>query len=174
MCKDTKNQKNYTKPQGPNCKTATLISFLRPAMDGGQGGHWPSAAPATRETRSTDEARNWKRRMRGPRRWPYPRRTTIELTGIGGGGACGRHGSSRAAATLGEQGGARRRLGHDARGGTRPGLYRRGRGGQARTAHADARGRGGHGPAWPMGLGGPGGRAGAGWVGPRARPNPVG
>jgi hypothetical protein len=29
-------------------------------------------------------------------------------------------------------------------------------------------------PAWPMGLGGPGGRAGAGWVGPRARPNPVG
>jgi hypothetical protein len=39
MCIDTrKTLKDYEESQGPNCKTANIISFLRPAMDGGQGG----------------------------------------------------------------------------------------------------------------------------------------
>jgi hypothetical protein len=44
------------------------------------------------------EARNWKTRTRGPRRWPHPRQTATGATGIGGGGARGRLVSSRVAA----------------------------------------------------------------------------
>jgi hypothetical protein len=51
------------------------------------GRFWPSAPPATRASRDMSEARNWKRRTRGPSRWPHPRQTAMETAGIEGAAA---------------------------------------------------------------------------------------
>jgi hypothetical protein len=94
-----KNLKDYKESQGLICKIA--ITHLLPQISHGRrtGSYWPTVAPTTRATRSTEEAWNRKRRTRGPCRRAHPRRTARESAGFrrstfAGGKACGSGSSS--------------------------------------------------------------------------------
>jgi hypothetical protein len=163
--KHKKNLNNRTKPQGLICKTATLFSFLRPAMDGGQEG--------------TGRRRRRRLGRRGARTRPGIGRggrgdPVDELTRDGDEGkSSGFEGQRRASPAVrslirrrcerllrggGAAGGAGRRLGLARRG--RPPFY----GARGEAAWPDCRGQPRHGCL----ADGPGSRAEAGWVGPHA------